>query len=653
MAGRVRFGAVRTGVSALVLLGVAACAAVGQGQKAVPPAAADAAQLLAALSIDDPAAMRTTFDTLLALSPVNAPAPGADLEALRTALPEGLSLTWASEQTRPDGALVVTDLVLSGPDGIGLRASSLRLWGFDGAALGARMRGERTDERLPIFSRLEAEGLRVEGLEDAMTAMNQGLQDGMAEGMGELFDLPGEDVPLPDTAYTDFSFSIGRLNMGQMALRPIQPLAEGNTSAAYFQFWRVPELDWISVSDMVMSLRFTQAAPDTGTTIGFSADYIFERYNAGGIRGGDFDAWQAGPMKASVALSVVGEEGSPAIEPFRFTMGLDGGFGGGGRLDRAYELLVAQKWPDRAETDFLSFGKATLNGLRFSLGEIEVFRAGTMAFDASQWHGLIPTAIDLRLEDANFDYLGYFDAILRMVPTLAATGEDTTAIVPEELEMMAKGISALRPVFGNQGYDEAYSWRWDPATGAASLTIDNDYRGWFSFDFALNGTLATHDAMWPEGAKTPYAGLKAALPASAQFSGATLTLGEQGGIDRALRGMIAIAKVFPEQEGMSFFVNGTPESLRAFAYGMMGMAAGEAAKEFPPARDFVISAANWVRDGNVLTLKVTPPAPIGVAALEGLAESEMSSDPDALVRFFGLSVVHTPPVKPVAAPAQP
>jgi hypothetical protein len=94
------------------------------------------------------------------------------------------------------------------------------------------------------------------------------------------------------------------------------------------------------------------------------------------------------------------------------------------------------------------------------------------------------------------------------------------------------------------------------------------------------------------------------------------------------------------------FAQGTPDTVRMFASGMLMFASGAVTQEVPEALPWLTGLSQFITTGGTFSIKIAPERPVTLAELTGPEASAGMAEapaPGELVSRFGLSMTHTPP----------
>jgi len=592
-----------------------------------------------------------------------------DLAALESLAPDGWAIkTGTTSFDAATGATSITDLRFenaTNPE-LGVTAKTVRVWGGDIAALGARLRGERMSETLPIAARIDAEDISLTGLETLMDDVMDSYTDVIVDAMPEDEDLSAAMAFSLD----DYSVSMGRMIATDVKLRPYEiikkpapeawkqrgpvitldengemieaPAPDASDSMdelfgflqEYAAVSRTLEASKIAFFDTSYSFDMTQ----TGLKQKMSASMPVFAYS--GLRGGDVDLLVANDISFEMEMDIIegGELDTEAAGAF------DAMFSGpmtgkidlykitDMRLDKALRYLSIGEMPPRTETDLMSLGTFIMDGTEYNLNGKPFYSIGRFTMSGEGFYWLAPTDISVEIDDLSYN----IGEILGLVSSIEEMGS-------EEAEMMTQ----VRGVMETYGLDKPRidlkgSWKANAETGRADMRFATGLEDYYQDAYIIDITVPEAEAMIDFVLDDTINGedreeaFEAFFEDRFIFHSASYKLEDEGGLEKIFGLVIDVAKLNPEGE-MAMFAQMEPDGLRNMAASMVGMASFEAAKEFPPAQGYFEAFMEFIKVGGSFEIMLDPPAPITPA----LAEEYPDPEPEKIVELLGLTVEHS------------
>lgn len=594
--------------------------------------------------------------------------PAADVIAL---LPDSMKLTiGASSFDAASGATIWTDVSLTGADdsSVGVTADTVELWGLNTDAIAARVAGENFDDTVKLAERIEASGVTTLGLDLLM----YNLVESYIEGISRTVETFAPDEGISDEELAEFraamelvideyKVDIGRVvainpKLRPWELSPIDPeiakaepdkaaLLVVQETAAYFRAFGVDHIIWTDT-------EFVMKSEQDGIQQEVDGAYEFVGYS--GWNGGDIESSVMAGAYFSQDMDMtefMEEEGVPpedmpdAFEKMRVGYSVDSGTFSGMKFDKVLRYVAMGEWPPTSEADLMAYGRLDMQDFEMSFNDVDLFSIDGLVVDFSKWHWFIPNQGEISFTGLTYDVGGFFDLIASMPE--AQSDEDLQMM--EQVLDIGKKFEAF-PVI----YDAAYVWDWNPETGAFSLSAPQKHHTFGEAEFEISGTLPNFEdsvaafkedmAFVPDPDLDPWEdGYRAQaweslVEETFTVTGGRLVLDDQGGLDKLFPLIIEIGKLNPDEAG-PMIANSTPDTLRQAAVSAIGFGAIEAGKELPPAENWFMSFADWVRDGGKFTLEMKPSEPLGAH----LEEKYPDPSPDEIVEILGLTVTHETP----------
>ena len=594
-------------------------------------------------------------------------------EDVTALLPESIKLTIGSSSFDADsGATIWTNVSLTGAENtdVGITADEVKLWGLNTDGITARVAGENLDQTVKLAERIEASGVRTLGLDVLMSNWMVSYIEGISQTI-ETF-APDEGINEEELAeireamemvVNEYSFEVERMVAVGPKLRPwvfepidIEAAAEAEDegqavlfvlqeAVAYYRAFGVDEMVWTDTTfDMVMD--------QDGVKQDVTGGYGLIGYS--GWNGGDIERSLLTDMRMNQTVDM-----REAFEDFEaeiddsaeFFQEMDMDFTialatvDGMKLDKVLEFIALGEWPSTDVTDLMAYGRVEMDSMDVLLNGATFFAIDKTILDFSSWHWFIPNEAEVTLNGFKYDIEGFFNM---MGPILEADDPEAWQMMQKGMEI-AKNYEAL-PIL----YDQSYFWDWNPETGVFSFKSPQKHHTFGEADFEISGFLPNFEdgvAAFREDMAyeaDPDADIYEELfretawekLVEEKFSvtGGFLKLEDQGGLDKLFPLIIEIGKLNPDEAG-PMIANSTPEALRQAAVSGIGFGAIQMGKEMPQAENWIMSFADWVRDGGTFTVRIDPSEPLGAH----LQEKYPDLDPDQIAEILGITVTHETP----------
>jgi len=304
------------------------------------------------------------------------------------------------------------------------------------------------------------------------------------------------------------------------------------------------------------------------------------------------------------------------------------------KLGRAFEAMANWEFPSKDEADFLDLGVWKLSNYRLDMGGETFFNSDSIAFD-SDFHWLLPTAIELTLSDTGYDLGSLFSVMTEQL------GEDLDAdITPEQLRT---GLE-IADRYGFDCFCGDYSLRlgWDEETGAINYLENGQFAdafsGFTSFDIGFSTPAeiaAVFDADDPESA------LQMALVRDFEFRSLNWQMNDLGGLTNLFEMLHEIGEAFPEQDGMAMLAYNEPDQLRMLAVNSVIGMKPMVRQQVPGLDPWMDALAGFLEEGGSLKFGANPDEPVTAAMIAILAMGGEQPDPEQIIELFGLTVSHT------------
>ncbi|MFN7054990.1 hypothetical protein [Hyphomonas sp.] len=570
----------------------------------------------------------TLFEAALRRPAPRAGAPAFDAASLAALTGDAVSLTFNS--SAPDaatGAWQLSGIALTldpnAPKPF-MTADSALAWGFDSAALAARLRGERLGETIRVFDRIELSGVNFD-----ITDLSNTVQDVTAEIS-------------PDSSqviYQDADLAVSRVVLGGLTLHPWTHSATEGEDAGVAA---IRLLSAIARSFSLETLLFEDVVSTQSVeTDEISGDifYSYPRtlltgYDRGRIEG----QYQTGfSFNFDYGVDGLTPEGS---ELGAFHMSGRGGYGGWTGLDFSNLLAWGERGelPPITERNLFSFGRYVLDDMEFDLNGQPLFSVGRMEMTADEFAWFMPERISLGYQGLTVDIGGFLNFT-----------EELTAGVPiAEGQPRPADIAALLERVGLSKFsgDGMLDLRWNSETGEGLIESrgfnDNLFRGLLRFDMNLPSYAALVPAFGPDGTSPDEEVIGSLFEKTTALRRGEFTMTDIGGLNAIASLIIELANSgYVDDPSLASFAGQTPDGLRMTASALMSMGAGAAAAEVPEARAWIAALSRFVTQGGTFSVRMDPKKPVKADHLNGPG----TETPSGIVNLFGLTITHTPPAR--------
>lgn len=602
----------RFGAGTLLAVTLVSCGGDGEGKVALNPTGPiDAEQLLQLL----PDEIVSAYDTV------------SYDEATGETKFSNLRFSSAEE---PDVGIVIKDLSLSG---------------LDTEFLLARLNGTNFEDGAMILNTLEANEISLFGTEKFyngfLEAYTSTIED-LAEDLET--DIEGElEAAFAASEIQKLDYTIANIFIENLELRPfilnlIELEDEADTEfvnalqtlAAYY---RGAGASRMSMSDM----RFDMAMLEAGETITMVFDVpslLIE-----GWSGGDFANYIIGGMVFDMAMPVPEEDADDF--PFE-AIEMTGDYGRQTatdvRLDKALGWLARGEMPPTTETDLMSLGIWTADKQTFKLFDTPFYSVGSSRIDLSDFHWLMPTNMTFEMEDFSFDIGSFVETMFEAVPELQDDPEmaqfRTALAVLKDYDLAAPSM------------DADFSWNWDEATGASSLTLETGLDGYGTMTFDLSGLVGDFND-WvsfsedSEKDTDPSAALEAFANRELALGGFGLAMADRGGNDRLYKMLVSLGGVLkdenPEWAALAAY---DEETMKLLVSSSVIGGAELLASELPAIRDYAKSLADYLTKGGTFTMAFRPDEPVSGKTLQKLSSLESPAEVTAFLEQLGFEVTY-------------
>ena len=564
----------------------------------------------------------------------------AAYEALFAALPGGMTATVGGYDAKGQG-VVARDVVLTGENGIGLKAARFMAYDLDQAALSGAL-GEAGGK---VAGRIEAEGVEITGLADLVEGVTGEMTDAMPEMGGSI-----------EQTVDRYTIKAARLVADGVTLypQPESPLEDDDLLAGLADYAAMSlgyGADAIAMMDAEIDFAMTQKTASLGE-MGEGEAFVMTTDSAGTfkIARSGVSGYDRGDMAFAFAEDMSGSftsdsgDGMPEmVMDFTAARTTQEGI----KLADALGFLMAGELPPSSMTDLMSLGLTKAEDMAITLNGEPYYSIDSYELDLAEWHGLMPERIAYA-ERSTFYASGFMKLMNDAMESAAPEGD-------QDAQKAKAQMAALTTILRDAALDEVamandFTYDWSPETGETTIRADGVYAELGRFGFEMDGALPAYaqfaaiDASTlgeaPEGQPGPLAAL---MSEDAEFGRMKIVLGDEGGIDRVLTALIAFAEL-EQNDGdqqMAILRGQTPEGLRAMGSGGLAMASAQLAAIAPEAQDMATRVSTWVREGGTLTIEMNPATPIGMGDMDALMA--MPEGPAGLIQTLGLEVTHDAP----------
>jgi hypothetical protein len=638
---------------------VLATLAVGAALAACSPPVSGAHQAVKT----DAKALEQRIDKLRT-APFKASAKGpADFAALAAALPRTLTLAWDKlDFDKASGATVLTGARLSqaGASEPLVRADTLRVWGLDVDLLRARFAGQRLADTAPLARRIEADGVSVQGLDEMLAPLMQTYTKSLAQMAGPA----ASRIDAFDMKLSGYDFKVGHLVADDVVLRPweLKPMRIGGDNGwadavpglqAAAAGFRSLAFDTLAYYDMAADMDMTMEGASSGVKMTLS------KAGVRGLRGGDVDFMLARGLKSDMSMTMPtpapaapanndNDKTSPAAPatpppaaiPMAISVSIDSETASNMRLDKVMGYFARGVMPPRTETNLMSLGVLSYNGLSETLNGKAFASGKSGAIDATGFYWLIPTHLRMKQEGLAYNVDGFMSYLNE---AMKASGADAALNVDPKIMEALKRHKLDAPTM-----DMAFGWDWNPITGETKIDTAFGLNDWFTFDAKTEGALPDFKSvsdLIPGGFDTAKQDELGALFKKRFLVKSTeANLVDAGGLENGFALAIELSALLPpdQQANMGIVKNATPASLRQLASSAIYVASDELTKTQPEQmkaqRDMMRAVAAFIDKGGALRLRLKPDKPQAVAAL-----GEDGRTPQQVIDLLHLTLANDPP----------
>jgi hypothetical protein len=605
----------------------------------------------------------------------------ANLDAIKAMMPEEVQLTWGNLTfDAATNSTLVTDLKVVPRDmpTVGVQISELRLWDFDADLLKARFSGQRLSETVQLARRIDAKGVSLFGLAEAVNQMQDMQGGGMLD---EPMDpdslanptkfqpadptLPETPEDWPPTTDPEFTFepdafgpmamthidrydvSIGRIIIDDVMLRPfVTPPPPPAGADPYDQMSMfmpmLQNLAAISTSygiDTAAYFDFKVGIEMTEMGQKMSGDILIRALGARGMRGGDLD----GMFMRDMTYAAKADVGADTPIDMNYTLGLmtleDL------RLEKLMGFLVKAQVPPRTESDLMGLGLWRTEAESFKIAGKEIYSVAEGMADLKGWHWFIPTNLQGSAKKVTLDLGAIMDLGLQFSQMSGAQGfdefgeadefaVDQTAEIQQAKAMLEKyGLSRLT-------FDSSAGWNWNAGNGDTKLNLAVAGADLFDVDAKYEGVFPTFKAVSDVIPEDPEQTNPMAI-ASVFQTGSALKL-----IDLNVKDNGGLTKVFSIMGDFAPEMGIGPDTMsgdqvRGMVAGMVRQLADPQATGMPEVAALMAPVASFLEAGGKLRVAVQPSKPMPFASLAGTVMAAGMGSPAQAIKDLGIKVEHS------------
>ncbi len=664
----------------------ASLAACSQGSGAVGP-------------IDvDPKAIEAHVTKLAAEAFKGTSTEAADLESLRKLLPPEVVLTWGNLSfDAATNSTLVTDLKLTPAEmtTVGLQIAELRLFDFDSKLLQDRIAGQRLAESAPLARRIDAKGIALFGVADAIMQGTQGAQD-MAPADGVMVPPADGTVPAdqanplkfqpadpttpvdptaPEDPFSDwpetaddemfyqsmapptierFDFSIGRIILDDVQLKPyhVAPAPAAAAAAApadeMAQLMQVLQvvsaftqsygIDTAAYLDMKLGFEMTQFEEKIAYDINVAS------VGARGMRGGDTDGMYM--RDAAYVFHTPSPTGGAAV-PIDYKVSLM--TAEDMRLGKVFEHLAKGVVPPRTESNLMSLGIWRSEKEAMKFGGKDFYTVDSTMFDGTGFHWFIPTNLKSTATNATLNIGSFFDMMADMAGTPPVAdpndpfgGEYGYDTGPSRDEVLAIKALVEKHGLSTVSMNSNFGWTWNATNGDAKLDFGVDGKDLLKVAAKYEGGFPSFKAvsdLIPDNIEaTDQAALSTLFSNNSTLKLIEFNVEDKGGLPK----IYGIMGEFAPAMGMG----GAPmtaDNVRQMAASGLKTMAAAASQEIPEIPTLLNPIAAFLEQGGKLRLAVQPTKPAPFASFEATMMGAMmgSSTPSQIIKEFGIKTEHS------------
>lgn len=570
------------------------------------------------------------FSQAMARPAIRAGAPPIDAAQLKAAFGEDATLAFTDVGKDPaTGAHKLKDVkfILQGetPETL-FTAKEALIWNFDVPALAARVKGERLDETLRVFDRVELIGVTMD-LSEYTSAVSDAVNTALDDANGQQTEVS--------------NLTVGTLALGGLTLHPWTFEEEEGQDEG------IAAIRLLSAFARSVSLEtalFVDGVNTQLTNDGTVSASVVSRYPRQLVHG--YDRGKIGGMaQTSMTFNGTFNAAIPQTNETTEDVKMSGSAGYGAWTGADFSKLL--EWgekgemPPITEQNLMAFGSYSLEDMAIELGGKPVIEIGRMEFSANKFSWFLPEEVRVAHEGVAIDLGAFLDIANSIEPE-----KDAEAALETDSPSLAEITAMLKKVgLSRIAGDGEFTFRWNPETGAATLQNSGTAEGLFSGITRLEGTLPSFAELMPvfgaDGRSFNEEALDNLLMERAVLTKASTQLTDDGGFDTIAALTIELAKLgVLDDPMMANFANSTPETVRMFASGLVMLGSSSMTREFPEATKWASLVSQFITGGGTLEVSVAPKPELFQTpeATGGMAERA----PGELADLLGISVRHTP-----------
>jgi len=658
------------GMLVAVAMGASLAACGSQGSGAVGP-------------IDvDPKAIEAHITKLAGETFKGTATEAADLDSLRKLLPPEVALTWGNLSfDAATNSTLVTDLKLTPAQmtTVGLQIAELRLFDFDSKLLQDRIAGQRLGESAPLARRIDAKGVSLFGIADAIMMGQQGMAptDGSVTVPPANGEAPVEnanplkfqptDPTVPEDPFSDwpaasdddfsdwmtpptidrFDFSIGRIILDDIQLKPFQvapaPAAAADPYDSMAQLMQVLQIassftqsygiDTAAYLDMKMGFEMTQYAEKIAYDISVAS------IGARGMRGGDLDGMYM--RDAAYAFQTPSPTGGAIPIDYKVSLMTAEDM----RLGKIFEHLAKGVVPPRTESNLMSLGVWRSEKESMKFGGKDFYSVDSTMFDGTGFHWFIPTKLSSSATNATLNIGSFMDMMADMAG--AASSEPSADPFAYDAGPSREDVLAIKALIEKHGFtkmtfNSGFGWNWNAGNGETKVDFSLDGQDFLKLGLKYEGGFPSFKAvsdLIPDNIEaTDGAAVQKVFADSSSLKLVEFNVEDKGGLTKVygLVGEFApMMNLGPQPM--------TADNVRQMVSSLIKTTAAGASAQIPEIPTLLNPVANFLEQGGKLRFAVQPAKPTPFASFESMAMGVMmgATTPSQMIKDLGIKSEHT------------
>ncbi|MAT35681.1 MAG: hypothetical protein CMK06_11195 [Ponticaulis sp.] len=585
----------------------------------------------------------------------------SSVRALLSNLPDMVSVNFGGFESEGDGVVATNvELTLGDEMPLGFRIGELRVYGLSDGELNKLAEGETAR----IGSRIDARNVVLFGLENYVEQAAEAYVDQLEGAIEGIEDADVEASLNTDFKINDYSVSVGQIVVDGLVWHEtpegvdagIDSLlageaAEGQEAWALFapiaRLYRNMETDQVAYYDMDLKLDMVTLTDGMEQNMDMEMSMPFSGIS--GVNRGDYDVILYRDVSYDMSMDMQDDETGLDF-PMEMGGSMSLGIWEGVELGKLFSFLEKQEVPSTDVTDLMSLGKLRVFDETSRIGGEEFYSVAKSELDLSEFHWFVPEKVSMMSEGLRFNIGNYMDFVKQTMMTMPEVTEDADA--PEILETFDDVLALLE----EQGVDViemdvAFDMNWDAETGATELSMMNDAVDLGEFRLAYAGSMPKFDdavaAMKDmpdesESEETETDPFEELFTSEMTLTDFDLSIDDDGGLEKMFALAVGIAKIMPEDnQDMAMLRQSSPEELRGMASSLTRMTGFQAASVFPPAVEYINGFADFILNGGMVSLSVSPMEPLSAETAPQI--EALMADPDGLVDYLGLEFVYEAP----------